>query len=336
MDDEKVNLKTDPEGQFAEWEIDIAERASRICVKVYGEGGLLNVGIGMTTAAWVLENGDAPRPPGLTTKPTLGASPTVAERDIYKIALEEFYLYTDGTGALKEAILDDFGPALRAATKDAATGHRNRSITFLLDFVHQKYGAVSEINLKKLKALLSTPWSTETDLEAQFEIYKGHHAKLAHLGQPRSQSDRIELFEVVTATLPNVVYYLRRYFESTLNINERTLAGAMTFICAQQVNFTSKTAGWAGAVTHSDADIERRIAAGIKEGIAKAMLHTESAAKPSAKKWCFKHGPGHGGETCRAMLSRPDIFTADFLKATREGTVKGVKSFPAQVHIDTA
>jgi hypothetical protein len=348
--DDEINLRTDPEGQYADWNIKFADKASTKCVKIYGEGGLLNVGIGMTTVAWVAEQGAVPRPAAMVKPILVGANPvapTVLERDLHKSALEEFHDYTEGTIDLKKELLKDLSPALLTATKDVATGHRNRSITWLLDFLHVRYGAMSEINLKKIKALLAAIWTSEQNLEAHCELYKNYHAKLVLLGQPRSESDKFELFDLITATLPNVTYYLKMYYEDNLNINARTLTAAMAFLVSQEPNFTTKSAGWVGGVAASDAEFERRVANGIKEGIAKHAKRVAAAAgggapggapaapaaghHAEAPSWCFKHGPGHGGRKCKYMLARPAFFTKEFLEATHQCNIRGTKSYPEWV-----
>jgi hypothetical protein len=327
-DDDEINLKTDAEGQYGDWSIKCEGLAASMGVKVFGEHGMLNVGIGMTTAAWNRDHPGEPRPAPMV-KPVLAGGAGVAEREAHKAAIEEWNIYVDALKDLKESIIADLSPALKKATWHVATGHRNMSITDFLDFLHVRFGVASDVNLKKTKKLIAIPWTSEADLEAQCELYKGHHAKLDALNQPRCQSDKLEVFETVTATLTNVVYYLRKYYEDTHDINARTLEGAMTYILDQERAglFTSQSQNWAGGATAADvtttseAAIQRRIDAAVKL----ALQKQKGERVPS---WCFKHGVGHPGTTCKFMLASPHFFTKEFLNATHECTIKGLKSFP--------
>jgi hypothetical protein len=331
----EINLKTDAEGQYADWVIKIEDSASSLCVKVLGEGGLLNVGIGMTTVAWQRENPGVERPAARVKPVLLQAQPTVAEREANKILLDEWHLIVEATTELKKEIVGDLSPALKKATWDVATGHRNVTITNFLDFMHTRFGAVSDSNLKKIKKLISTVWLSELNLETQFEVYKSYHAKLVLLGQPRCESDKLEVFEIVTASLPNVVYYLKKYYEDhAMEVNARNLNDALAFILSQQLAglFTAgaQAIGWVGgssAANDQESAILQRIAAAVKEALRNQKLSTETRVPA----WCFKHGPGHSGVHCKYMLARPQFFSADYLKATHECTIRGVKSYPAQV-----
>jgi hypothetical protein len=200
--------------------------------------------------------------------------------------------------------------------------------------------------LLKLKSLIAEVWTSEIDLESKVELYKGYLARLHLLGQGRSETDKLETFKAVTSTLLNVVYFLRKYNEDVQrDINQRTLVATLDYIVSQIPNFTSQSAGWAGgAVSNNEVEIERRVAAGIKKGIAEyrkqaiaagELLPSNGAGGPVAHSvapagpgWCFKHGPGHHGRKCKYMLARPAVFTADFLGATHQCTIRGVKSFP--------
>ncbi len=202
-------MKSDAAGEYSRWLIKIEDMCGSKCTKVYGADGLLTVGIGYTTAKWNRLNPNVPRPPPML-KPVLLPGAGVPEREAFKLQTAEWEFYVDGTSAARATVIADLSPALKTATWHVDTGHRTRTITWFLDYLDGRFGVVSEATLISLKKLISTVWTSEIDLEAKCELYKGYLERLTLLGQGRSETDKLETLKEVTATLLNVVYFMRK------------------------------------------------------------------------------------------------------------------------------
>lgn len=328
-----TNLHQDPEGNLAKFFIAVETAASKKCIKIFGPRGLLNVGIGIHTAKWNRQHPGQARPAAMV-RPQLPPDANVAQREQHKRDMDEWYIYVEDTTILLESIIASLNKALFDATWDVDNGHTERSITWFLDYLHQRFGVVTEAALNKLKADIASPFSSEDDLESLCELLKGYFAQLALHGQPRSESDKLLNFVAATEHLLNVPYFYKKYCEDIeRNVGNRTLNAAITYILSQKSNFksTSGSVGWAGAVDSTAAAFERRVAEGVKLALAQRAAKGDTAKKPT-KKWCFAHGPcSHRGDDCKFMLAYPAFFTKEFRAATKTCTIKGIESFPTRV-----
>lgn len=322
---------------IGEFFLAVETTASQLAVTIYGPGGLLTQGIGYTTAKWNRMHPDEPRPDAMA-RPVLPDGPTALQREIYKDQKADWIIECADQYKLWTAIVSSLSPTLRKDTWDAERGHAGRTTTWFLDYLQDRFGVTTAATLQRLKSEIASPFTSEDDFESRCAALRGHLATLALLGQPRSETDKLDGFHSATSSLTNVTHFYTKYCEDVeRNVNARTLDAAITYVISQKANFsTSRTAGWAGSAVTRDDDFERRVEARALELRALDLTAHRSKRikdKTAMKGWCFCHGPGHSGAVCEFMRRNADFFTPEFLEATKTCTIKGVQSFPARVHI---
>lgn len=207
-----------------------------------------------------------------------------------------------------------------------------------MQYVYQTYGIHTEADLERLNNSLRMPFHTDSTFNADAVVMATTFRILANAGQPKSEVDKMQALEAATSNLVSVTRAIVTYKEAFPLVHDRSFANMVAHIRTHAPNITVGAAGYVASAT---TDIERRIQAGIEEGVRLALekrkITFDNRNRNTAGRggrhgrqggrrlgYCFLHGYGHSGLKCYAMAADPGTYTIEMVNATAPVTINGL------------
>ena len=331
-----VSLADQPSQNYHSWLQHICDVASSLCAHIFPYG-LLFLVIPQALYMTFPDAADIPYPaPVKPDQPAGGAGGgTVA---IYKEAFENWQQFKLNMQALRAAIIESLGAAIRRSQINAVTGIIVHNTNAIMANIAAVYGVVTSADLTQLRAELAMPLlgTDHTTFTAHGAQFTEKLAIITRAGQPLAHWDQEHIFLQTCSAFAPVTDANQRYIQANPILANRTLAAMIAHTTAQLVNIPVAAAGYANAATATT--IDPAFVAAVAAALAApqgqqhpagnaARRQASGGAAPAQSRprmYCYHHGYlGHKGSKCKHMLADRIKFTQAMLDADFPGRVPG-------------
>jgi hypothetical protein len=172
--------------------------------------GLLDLGLGLSSAEWALQYPLALG--GFTLTPLVPLSPdaTSVQRHNHSLATADQLVVISGIQTVKTFALSMAGSTIRAALDHHESGFTNTSIVHVTDYVVRHYWALSRTDIVALENTLKS-YDDALSMEANFARYKSAHAMLSSRGQALTDQRKMDFLYVALQTHVTQLHRLKLY-----------------------------------------------------------------------------------------------------------------------------
>ena len=273
-------------------------------------------------------DGVVPERAEIPTLPPLGANPTVAQRDIFKLNKEIFSAYCAADSRLKRALIKAIGISAQTAIGHPRFGLQRMTTRHIVQALFNRYGILSPPEIDAILLKVVAPFTSATLLDEEASSRSRMYGLLADANQEIPEYLKVQHFKHSVENLPGAADLLRQYLISHPETVQRTYFSIQQYFQRHLTPpLTTAAAGYTGAATAVptvpppigsapdlalQAWLDTRIAAAVASVTAPAA---KAKAKPTAKSatcYCFVHGyrSSHSGTDCRVMASQSALYPA--------------------------
>ena len=333
-----VSLAERPSQNYHQWFKHICTVAASLCAHLYPHG-LLFLVLPQATYMTFPDVGDQYPVPAQPERP-VGAA-TATNLAIYKETYENWQQFRLNMQALRAAIIESLGDAIRRSQLDLATGIILHNTNTIMANIKAAYGIITSADLTQIRAELAKPLlgSDHTTFTAHGAEFTENVAIVARSGQPLAYWDQENIFLETCSGFVAVNDSNQRYIQANPVLTNRTLAALITHTTQQLVNIPVGATGYANAATVAAIDpnhpaFKAAVAAAVAAHMGQqrpagsaARRQAPGGAAPAQSRprmYCYHHGYlGHKGSKCKHMLADRTAFTQAMLDADFPGRVPG-------------
>lgn len=302
---------------------------------------------------------NVPRPE-IPTKPVIfAAGADAATIALFKYHSDVYVAVDTAIQRMKEYVLAALGPMVTMALEDSVDDFASMSLLDIMQMLDDTYGTLRETDIHTLVAGLFEIIPADAEVLAACVRMNRTFRILERAGQPKSEQDKIGFLEHDTALLMGTQRCIMMYKERRPALHQRSFEGLVAHLRVHLPAQTVAAAGMQGGGTaHAATGPHPVLHIQPPQQVAHAVVYQPQQAHGAGRGgrgrggrggggrlppgrgggrgaplgppgYCFWHGTGHSGITCRFMAVPENGFTDAMRRATGPCTLDGYEGHQA-------